>query len=598
MTSQNNEIVTTKILVNDSPIDDNIQIKEVFVQSSLNRIASAKLVIIDGDTAKSTFEISSGSTFKPGNKIEVQAGFGTQTKTIFKGIITAQSINATQLRGSELVVECRNEALKMTLGRKSGAFTKQSDSDVMSTLASRNSVTASVKSTTPELEQLVQYCCTDWDFLLTRAEVNSMVVVTDDNKLTVTTPEIGSSVLTLTYGQDIVSIDSTLSATHQLESVTAQCWDYTTQQMVSANASAPSEPDQGNISGDTLSEILSPKKVNLVTTSNLENQSLTNWANGKFLKSRLSKIRGTVKSFGTASIKPNTVITLKGLGDRFNGDAYVSAVEHTIEGGNWWTSISTGLNPRSFTEEFEPSYQPAAGLLPGIRGLQNATVKAITQDPDDQIRIQVTVQSMTADSQSGELWARWAQPYASNGAGFFFMPEIGDEVVVAFLNEDPRFPVILGSLYSSQNSPPTQPAEDNPIKTIVTKEKLTIEMDDKNKVITLKTPGNNQCILSDQDQSITIEDQNNNKITMSSSGIEIKSASDITLNATGELKTQAASLSASYEGEAQITADGSMSLTGLDVTLTGNASFNVSAPEAQVSADAILTLEGGMININ
>ncbi|WP_018970921.1 type VI secretion system tip protein VgrG [Rubritalea marina] len=598
MTVKNKEIVTTKILVSGSAIADTIQVKEIQVQSSLNRIAGARIVILDGSPAKATFEVSSGSTFVPGNKIEIQAGFGTQTKTIFKGLITAQSISAMQDRGSELVVECRNEALKMTLGRKSGAFTKQSDSDVMSTLASRNGVSATVKSTTPELEQLVQYCCTDWDFLLTRAEVNSLVVVTDDDKVTVAAPETGSSVLTLTYGDDIVSIESTMSAAHQLESVSAQCWDYSSQQMVTANATSPSVPSQGNITGDTLSEVLSPKKVNLVTTSRLETQSLTNWASGEFLKSRLSKIRGTVKSFGNSDVKANTVITLKGLGDRFNGDAFVSGVEHRIEDGNWWTQITTGLNPRWFAEEMEPSYRPAAGLLPGIRGLQNAIVKAITQDPDNQIRVQVTVQSMTADSESGELWARWTQPYATNGAGFFFMPEIGDEVIVAFLNEDPRFPVILGSLYSSQMSPPTQPADDNPIKTIVTKEKLTMEMDDKNKVITIKTPGNNQCILSDKDQSITIEDQNNNKITMSSSGIEIKSASDITLNATGELKVKAASLSASYEGEAQISADAAMTIKGLDLNLTGDASFKTSAPQGQVSADAVLTLQGGMININ
>ena len=301
-----------------------------------------------------------------------------------------------------------------------------------------------------------------------------MVVHCANNQLKIGPPEIGSSVLTLTFGDDIFEIDSTLSADQQLDSVTANAWDYSTQKMISANAKKPKVPGQGNLTGEKLSSVASPPSVNLVTTSNLDSKSLSNWASSQLQKSRLSRIRGTVRAFGNASILPNQVITYAGLGARFDGDAYVTAVEHTVKAGTWWTIITTGLNPHWFAEEVEPTYRPAAGLLPGIRGLQNATVKAITEDPDNQIRVKVTVQSMTADSEPADLWARWTQPYASSGVGIFFMLEIGDEVVVGFLNEDPCFPVILGSLYSSKKSPPTQPADGNPIKTIVSKEKLTI----------------------------------------------------------------------------------------------------------------------------
>ena len=180
----------------------------------------------------------------------------------------------------------------MTIGRKSGTFSKQKDSEVMQTLSSRNGVSATIKETSPQLEQLVQYCSTDWDFLITRAEINGMIAVAANNQLNVEPPKIGSSVLTLTFGNDIIEIDSTLSANQQLEAVTANAWDYSSQKMVASNASSPSEPNQGNLSGDKLSKVLSPDKINLVTTSKLESESLTNWASAQLLKSRFSKIQG------------------------------------------------------------------------------------------------------------------------------------------------------------------------------------------------------------------------------------------------------------------------------------------------------------------
>lgn len=611
------DIVSIKILVGGASIEDKVEVSDINIQSSLNRITSAKITIIDGDPAEETFEISSGNLVTPGKEIEIQAGYENKTKSIFKGIIISQTIQSNHEQGSSLVIDCKDKALKMTVGRKSGAFVDKTDSDIMQSLVSRNGLSASITSTTAQLKQLVQYSSSDWDLLITRAEINGMVTVTSDNKVTVAPPALESSVLTLTYGVDILEIDTTLSAGNQLNKVTANAWDYTTQEMTTSNATTPSTTNQGNLTGSTLGEILAPDKVNLVTTSALETANLTSWASGKLLKSRFSKIKGRVKVFGNSNIKPNQVITFKGLGERFNGDAYVSGIEHEIKSGTWSTYITTGMSYQWFAEEVETSAPLAAGLLPGVQGLQNATVKAITEDPDNQFRVQVTVHSMTADSQPGELWARWIQPYASKEAGFFFMPEIGDEVILAFLNDDPRFPVILGSVYSSNNSPATQPAKENPIKSIVSKEKLTVEMDDKNKILTIKTPGNNQIILSDddkaitikttednqiilsdQDKGITMKDQNNNQIIMNSNGIEIKSASDITINATASLTEKAAKLSASYSSEASISATGSFSISGLELEVKGDTSFSASAPQTKVSADAMLTLEGGLIKIN
>ncbi len=80
---------------------------------------------------------------------------------------------------------------------------------------------------------------------------------------------------------------------------------------------------------------------------------------------------------------------------------------------------------------------------PAVRGLINGTVKKMYDDPLGQFRVLVDVPMFNNYGEG--IWARLANFYSTSGAGAFFMPEVGDEVVVGFLNEDPCSPVILES---------------------------------------------------------------------------------------------------------------------------------------------------------
>src|SRR5690348_6368047 len=77
------------------------------------------------------------------------------------------------------------------------------------------------------------------------------------------------------------------------------------------------------------------------------------------------------------------------------------------------------------------------------------------QDPDTLNRVQVRVYNADAiTDQDGPLWARVAVPFAGGNRGAFFIPDVGDEVVVAFLGGDPRHIVVLGSLWNGQDQAP------------------------------------------------------------------------------------------------------------------------------------------------
>lgn len=588
-------VATYVIKVAGSAIPDTYQVQNIQIEQAINRISTAVVTFVDGDPSAESFAISASATFVPGAEITIELGYESKNTVVFSGIVTKQTIRVSHSDGPLLAVECKDKAIKMTVGRKSAGFSKTTDSKVITTLIGNAAgVTANVTSTSAQLEELVQYYTTDWDFMLARAEVNSMVVSTINNKLSVFDPSTSTaSVFTITYGVNLYTFDADLDAVSQLPKVTASAWDYGTQQLINASASN-SLAGPGNLSSKKLAEVLGLTEFDLQTTGSETKDDLTAWAKAQMLKSELAKITGEASFQGNADVVPGKYVTLAGLGARFNGDHFVSAVRHLVsEDENWITEIEIGLSANWFVEEHQVVAPPAAGLLPGIQGLYNATVLKIDSDPDNEYRIQVEV-ALFNDKGTG-LWARLANFYSTNGFGVFFLPEVGDEVILGFLNQDPRYPVILGSVYSKKNKPFSifTPNAKNSIKGIVTKAELQIEFDDGNTALSLITKNKNTIVLDDKNKQIKISDQNNNVITMSSSGIEIKSPKNITLEAdqTVTIKgTNGVNIQAS---------GGTVATKGMNITETADTQYSAKGnATASVQGGAELTLKAAMVMIN
>jgi Rhs element Vgr protein len=589
------DLVTFNIKTSGSTIPDTMDVQSVEVEKGVNRIPIAKVVVIDGSPSAETFGASSSSTFVPGNTITIEAGYDSTNEVIFTGIITKQSIRIQGNVGSVLEIECRDEAVKMAVGRKSLTYSKQKDSDIMSTIIGNYSgLSAAVTATTTKWPEQVQYYITDWDFVLARAETNGMIVTALNGKVSVFDPSKDTtSVLEIEYGNNLLEFNASLDAITQLGSAKATSWDYTTQATISGEATN-SYAGPGNLSSKKLSEVVGLSEYELQSTAPIEVADLKNWSKAALVKSAYSKIRGNVKFQGSNLVDPAKYITLAGLGDRFNGDHIISNVKHVIGHGNWITEVAVGLSPVWFTQEPDVMAPPASGLLPGVQGLFNATVKKIYEDPDNQYRVLVDIPLF---DQNGEgLWARLTNFYSTSGAGAFFMPEVGDEVVVGFLNEDPRFPIILGSMYSSTNNKPfngLNPDEKNTIKAFVSKSGINIKFDDENKELTLETPSKNTAILSDKDKQITIKDQNDNCIIMSDSGITIQSAKNITVKATQNL---------TLKGDQGVTIEssgGDVQIKGLNIKETADMEYSAEGgATASLQGGAETTIKGAMVMIN
>jgi Rhs element Vgr protein len=587
-------IATMEITANGSAIPEDYQVHSIQVRQQINRIGRAMLEILDGSPASESFQVSASDTFVPGAEIVVSLGYEGTNKQVFSGIVTKQSLHVNPGVGGLLRVECRDKAIQMTVGRKSSAYQDQTDSDVISTLIGQYSgLSADVTSTSASLPELVQYYTSDWDFLLSRAEVNSLVVSTNSGKVSVFSPTAQtSSVLTVTYGENLFHFNAQLDAVTQLGSVKSSAWDYKNQQLISVSASNDlSGP--GNLSSKKLSQVVGLSDFELQTTAAVSSDNLTQWSKAQMLKSELAKITGEVRFQGESTVAVGNYITIDGMGSRFDGDHFVSAIEHDYSDGNWFTTADVGLSPFWFVQEHDVMAPAAAGLLPGVEGLFNATVKQIDQDPDNAYRILVELPLFNDDGKG--LWARLANFYSSSGFGAFFLPEVGDEVMVGFLNQDPRFPVILGSMYSENRKPYSElsPDSENSKKAIVTKSELRIVFDDQNSVMTITTKNNNVITLSDQDQKISIEDQNSNSLVMSSSGIEMKSPSSITIQADQNV-TIKGEMGVSVES-----ASGDVKVSGMNVSASADVEFSAKgSATAEVQGGAELTLKGGMVMIN
>lgn len=586
--------VTFDILVDGTQIKDTYQVVSISVERDINRIpvATFDLLLLTAGTSKRDFGYSESDDFKPGNKVTIQAGYRNRNNTIFAGIIVSHQIKSSAAVGSRLQVHCADESIKMTLFRQSQFFTDMKDQAIHDQLIDAYGLDKDTDDTTVTHHQLIQHEAIDWDFLLLRAAANGQLVYAEDGKVFVKKPlSSGKPDLVLTYGLDVIDFDAEIDTRFQLDSIETQSWSPKTQHMLKKSSQEPNLRFPGDYNGQATQEVLSTPPIITRTTAPLIQEELQAWADAELLQSRLTSIQGTFTFFGNELPKLNTFIQLDGFGNRFNGDALISGVYHTIEEGRWTTTVKVGLPAEWQPQQKQTASPPASGLLAPTHGLQLGTVKKIDADPEGEHRIQVTLPAL-GDPHNG-IWARLSQRYATQGKGAFYMPEVGDEVVVGFLNDDPRYPVILGSLYSSYNAPPYTSDEQNTYKAFVSKNELKIEMNDKDKVLTVETPGGNQCVFSDKDKNIMLKDQNGNSIELSSSGIVIKSTKDVTIEAKGQMNLKA---------KQNLTANassGDLKMEGINVTCKAQVAFSAQGnASAELKASGQTTVKGAMVMIN
>jgi uncharacterized protein involved in type VI secretion and phage assembly len=154
---------------------------------------------------------------------------------------------------------------------------------------------------------------------------------------------------------------------------------------------------------------------------------------------------------------------------------------------------------------------------------------------DPQNRNQVQVRLYNTDGiadQDGPVWARVAVPFAGGNRGGFFIPDVGDEVVVAFVGADPRCPIVLGSLWNGHDSAPEtlggsgQSVDRWTITGKAGTRIAIVEQPAASATIEFSTPGGLTGTLTDQGGgSITFTNTAQTTVTIDTSGVTVNAPS-------------------------------------------------------------------------
>jgi Rhs element Vgr protein len=588
-----------KISCDGRPLPAELEVLDLEIQLELNRIPQASLTLLDGNVAERCFEVSDGALFKPGSRISIALGYqggGPAPETIFEGIVTRHAVSAGS-EGLRLKVNLRDRAITMTRSRHSRVFAQKSDAEVMRQLISQANLKVGRLARTPITHpELVQFNVSDWDFIVCRSDVLGLAIRVQSGEISALPLALGAPKRILDFGlDDTRELELELDGAQQWASLKVQSWDRANLAPTDPVKANPANLQIGNQTDTFLAEAVEASAATLLHGAPTAPAELQSWADARLLRSRLSLLRGTAVVDGGADLKPLDTVEIKGVGQRFNGKALVSGVTHTIDGDGWRSQLRLGLSADWFARTAELAEVPAAGLLPPAIGLQIATVASLAEDPDGELRVQVKLLQMAPDQ--ALQWARPLSPDAGAGRGFVFRPEVGDEVVIGFLNDDPRQPLILGALFGSKNKPPQpvqSPDKTNPLRAIVSRAGSRIVFDDKTPALHIETTAageasgeyKNKISLDEKAKTITIEDQHNNKIELSDKGISLTSDKDITLSAKGNIKIES-------QAKLDLQGQAKASLQATEVEVVAKSKFSAKAAQVDLAADATFAAQGG-----
>ena len=591
-----NRVISSQIVINNIDITNDFKIQKILTFKEINKISRAKIQFFGGNANQNSFEESEKSIFNPGNQIEIKLGYDQKNSTVFKGIIDKHSIvlkNGYQKQKSNsiLVIECVDKSILLTNKYTSEVYQNKSDSQIIKSILQKiNGLSFSVESTEIVNTLFPKYNIDDWNFIVKRAKRNGFVVINSDNNLIIKKPELdkGNSLLDISNSGATISFEAKLDSSQQYNEVKLSSYDQFSNKKISKTSSNPIEIVENNkVSGKILSTLTSPKKIEIDLPQEIESNELKTLADSMITDSRVKRITGTAKFKGVPFIEVDSTVNFLGFGNNFDGNVYVTGVNQELEDGYFLTEISFGLKEDFFSES---NFINKNNLVGNISGLHIGKVTEIDNDPKNQFRIKVMIPALS-DNNDG-VWAKLSTIYTTNNGGALFIPEIGSQVILSFVADDPRHPIILGTLYNNNQKPNKKILKENNFKSIITKNNLKLEFDDGDKKITISSPKGNSIVLNEKNNEITIIDQNKNSIKTSSNGIEIFSRKDINIKSGG-------SIDISSSNKLNLKSNSNLNLSGSNINNSARIKFSANgSANSEIKSSGVTTVKGSIVQIN
>ena len=573
-------------------------LREIVVDTSLH-LPDMFTIHLDDDTL---YWIDS-SLLEIGTPVEISGTPGgaeesdSATQLITQGEITAIEPELMADTGSSVIIRGYDKSHRLYRGRKTRVFTQMSDSDIVQKIARECGLSANVEATSQVYDHVFQDYQTDMEFIQDRARrVGYFAYVTDGTLHFCRQPGSGGQRATLELGENLVDFQARFTTAEQVAEVEVYGWDPKAKQVIIGKASSPrgtptvdSESHGGNVAKRAFS-ITSQEVVNNYP---LSTQGEADTLAQSVLDDKCHAFfHGEGTCFGNPTVRAGTDVELKGIGQRFSGTYRVTRAVHRYDLEGYITQFEiSGHRANTLGQLLASNGNRTYGVVVGI--VTNA------QDPDGLARVKVKYPTISDRLESH--WARLVTPMAGAGRGFEFIPEVNDEVLVAFEYDDINKPYILGALWNGKDKPPEASnaivSGDGKVqkRVIHSRSGHTITLDDTDgdeKISIIDKTRKNSFEIDSKKNSMSIETADGHRIVVEPKGIIIESAGTLTLKSTGniEIETQANMMTKSTGNtEIQSTASMNVKSTGM---------LKVQGNSASIDGGPLTEIKGGMVKIN
>ncbi|MCB0208255.1 MAG: VgrG-related protein, partial [Anaerolineae bacterium] len=387
--------------------------------------------------------------------VENQGENVPQEGLLIKGEITALEPDFTNEGEPTLIVRGYDRLHRFHRGKFTRTYLNMTDSEIVGKIAQEVGLQAETDPTSPPFDYVLQNNQTNMEFLLDRAKRIGYQLYVEDKTLHFHKGDKDQgSGPELEWGRNMTIFRPRLTAVHQADEVVVRGWDPKAKaEIVGRATNGKLKPEVGfpeaggELSKSAFQASAQAVVVTYPVTSQDEAQTmaqaLCDTISGDFITAE-----GTC--LGNAQLNPGKTITVTGVGNNFNGSYFVTSAIHVFntEVGYETSFTVTGRQPNTLIDVLEPQN--------GHHRTEGVVIGLVTnnKDPEGLGRVKVKFPWLTDSEES--TWARISSPMAGQGGGFYYLPEINDEVLLAFEHGDINYPYILGALWNGKDKPPGQ----------------------------------------------------------------------------------------------------------------------------------------------
>ena len=539
-----------------------------------------------------------------GKSVEISgkaAGGSTTTRLITKGEITAIEPELIEGTGTTVIIRGYDKSHRLHRGKKTRVFLQMTDSDIVKKIAAESNLTSQVEATSKVHDHVFQDYQTDMEFIRGRAQRNGYYTYVEDGKLHFCR-EVSSSgqVVVLEWGKNLIDFQARFTTAEQVNKAVVHGWDVEKKQAIIGEKTTPRGTP--TVNGENHGGKVAQNAFNIQTEEVTNNQPVWSQAEAEVMAQSIldEKCHTLFQAEGTCNgnpgVRAGAEIEIKGIGQRFSGRYLVTRAIHCydVSGYNVKFEVS-GYRANTLSQLLTSHDDSKYGVVVGI--VTNAN------DPKNLARVKVKYPTISDQLESD--WARLLTPMAGAERGFEFIPEVNDEVLVAFEYNDINRPYILGSLWNGKDKPPDPGAvaSDGKVnkRIIHSRSGHIVTLDDtdgKEKISIIDKTGNNSIEIDSVKNTLTIKTdgaismETQDDITFKGKNINLDATMNASMKAQSNLNLEATS-KATLKGTmgTDVQSDGQVNVKATGMT-------TVEGMTTTVKANTALTIQGTLVKIN